>query len=59
MAAVPNGSGSTVRVSTEFTVAGRAATFGRGLTMAKPPRRYSRLGLANRLLCLDLGDGTA
>src|SRR5438132_8362831 len=47
MAAVPNGSGSTVRVSTEFTVAGRAATFGRGLTMAKPPRRYSRLGLAN------------
>jgi carbon monoxide dehydrogenase subunit G len=36
MAVVPNGSGSTVCVSTEFTVAGRAATFGRGLTKAKP-----------------------
>ena len=58
MAVVPNGSGSTVRVSTEFTVAGRAA-FGRGLTKAKPPRRYSRLGLANHLLCRDLGDRTA
>lgn len=31
MSVVPNGSGSTVRVATEFTVAGRAATFGRGL----------------------------
>jgi hypothetical protein len=31
MSVVPNASGSTVRVATEFTVAGRAATFGRGL----------------------------
>jgi hypothetical protein len=31
MAVEANGSGSTVRISTEFSVAGRAATFGRGL----------------------------
>jgi len=59
MAVEANGSGSTVRISTEFSVAGRAATFGRGLTKAKPPRRYLRLGLASHLLCRDLGDGTA
>jgi carbon monoxide dehydrogenase subunit G len=31
MAVVANNGGSTVRISTEFSVAGRAATFGRGL----------------------------
>jgi carbon monoxide dehydrogenase subunit G len=31
MAVVANNDGSTVRISTEFSVAGRAATFGRGL----------------------------
>lgn len=48
MAVVPNISGSTVRITTEFSVAGRAATFGRGLMEDVSKRMVAQMADAIR-----------
>jgi carbon monoxide dehydrogenase subunit G len=51
MSVVPSDSGSTVRISTEFSVAGRAATFGRGLMEDVSKRMVAQMadGIRERL----------
>jgi uncharacterized protein len=48
MSVVPSDSGSTVRISTEFSVAGRAATFGRGLMEDVSKRMVAQMADAIR-----------
>ena len=59
MAVVANNSGSTVHISTEFSVAGRAATFGRGLMEDVSKRMVAQMadGIRDQLEAAPAADG--
>ncbi len=61
MAVEPNGSGSTVRISTEFSVAGRTAQFGRGLMEDVSKRIVAQMadGIREQLEAEPASDGDA